>query len=128
MPNGSASPRSGWRRCSASAHRRTRGNSCKRLELRYLSRSRRPAGALIVKSPPRTGGRVISGVWYRVLWRVALVAAALALCCPGAAPAEEVTGAADNLRTGWYPDEPSLAPASVTESAFAQAVKTALKG
>jgi hypothetical protein len=67
-------------------------------------------------------------VWYRrVLCRVVLVAAALALCCAGSAFAE-VTGAADDLRTGWYPDEPSLAPGSVTESAFGQAFKASLKG
>jgi outer membrane protein assembly factor BamB len=62
-----------------------------------------------------------------VLWRVALVAAGFALCCTGSAVAE-VTGAADNLRTGWYPDEPSLAPGSVTPSAFGQAFQTPLKG
>jgi hypothetical protein len=67
-------------------------------------------------------------VWHRVLWRVALTAAATALCCAGSAPGEEVTGAADNLRTGWYPDEPSLAPASITESAFGQAFKRPLQG
>jgi hypothetical protein len=67
-------------------------------------------------------------VWYRrVLWRVALVAAGFALCCTGSAVAE-VTGAADNLRTGWYPDEPSLAPGSVTPSSFGQAFATHLQG
>jgi hypothetical protein len=49
------------------------------------------------------------------------------MCCAGSASAE-VTGAGDNLRTGWYPDEPSLAPASITEAAFGQAFKTQLKG
>jgi hypothetical protein len=51
----------------------------------------------------------------------------VALCCVSSAVAE-VTGAADDLRTGWYPDEPSLAPASVTEGSFGRAFKTQLKG
>jgi hypothetical protein len=55
------------------------------------------------------------------------VAAGLALCCAGSAFGE-VTSAADNLRTGWYPDEPSLAPGSITEAAFGQAFKTPLQG
>jgi hypothetical protein len=76
----------------------------------------------------KDGGTGISGVWFRwVLWRVMLVAVAGVLCCAGSAFAE-VTGAADSLRTGWYSDEPSLAPASVTESAFGQVFKTQLKG
>ncbi|HEV7584335.1 MAG TPA: choice-of-anchor D domain-containing protein, partial [Solirubrobacteraceae bacterium] len=56
-----------------------------------------------------------------------LLAAALILSCAGSAFGE-VTGAADNLRTGWYRDEPSLAPPSVTPSAFGQAFKTPLQG
>ncbi|MCW3027721.1 MAG: Pyrrolo-quinoline quinone [Solirubrobacterales bacterium] len=55
------------------------------------------------------------------------MAAALAVSCVGSASGE-VTGAADNLRTGWYPDEPSLSPASVTEGTFGQAFKTPLQG
>jgi outer membrane protein assembly factor BamB len=74
------------------------------------------------------GGWVILAVWCRRLSRgVALSGAAVALCCSTSASGE-VTGAADNLRTGWYPDEPSLAPASVTPSTFGQAFKTQLKG
>jgi iron transport multicopper oxidase len=60
-------------------------------------------------------------------WLAALLAAAVALCCAGSAFGQ-ATGAADNLRTGWYPDEPSLAPTSVTPGAFAQAFKTPLQG
>ena len=40
----------------------------------------------------------------------------------------EVTGAADNLRTGWYPDEPSLAPAQITQERFKQVFKRRLRG
>jgi PQQ-like domain len=40
----------------------------------------------------------------------------------------EVTGAADNLRTGWYPDEPSLTPALVSGGSFKQAFNKALVG
>jgi hypothetical protein len=65
--------------------------------------------------------------YQRGFWKVALVAAAVVLCYAGSASAE-VTGAADNLRTGWYPDEPALTPASVTPSAFGQAFKTQLNG
>jgi iron transport multicopper oxidase len=61
------------------------------------------------------------------LCRVALLASALALGCAGSALGE-VTGGADNLRTGWYPDEPSLAPGSVTPGAFGQAFRTPLQG
>ena len=40
----------------------------------------------------------------------------------------EVTGAADNLRTGWYPDEPSLTPALLRGGGFGQAFKLSLQG
>jgi outer membrane protein assembly factor BamB len=40
----------------------------------------------------------------------------------------EVTGAADNLRTGWYPDEPSLTPSLLSGGGFLQAFKDSLKG
>ncbi len=40
----------------------------------------------------------------------------------------EVTGAADNLRTGWYPDEPSLTPALLSGGGFGQAFKDSLQG
>jgi HYDIN/CFA65/VesB-like, Ig-like domain len=47
-------------------------------------------------------------------WRLAAIASvvAIAVCCTSAGVAgAEVTGANDNLRTGWYPDEPELGPA-----------------
>jgi PQQ-like domain len=40
----------------------------------------------------------------------------------------EVTGAADNLRTGWYPDEPSRTPSLLSGSNFKQVFKTSLEG
>jgi outer membrane protein assembly factor BamB len=57
----------------------------------------------------------------------AIAAAMLILACAGSAVAE-VTGAADNLRTGWYPDEPSLTPALLGGASFQEAFKTPLKG
>ncbi len=59
-------------------------------------------------------------------WGVAIIAVAmLALAGAGSARAE-VTGAADNLRTGWYPDEPSLSPSKL--SGVEQVFKTPLQG
>jgi len=40
----------------------------------------------------------------------------------------EVTSAADNLRTGWYPDEPSITPALLKGGGFQQVFKDSLKG
>jgi outer membrane protein assembly factor BamB len=40
----------------------------------------------------------------------------------------EVTGGADNLRTGWYSDEPSLTPALLSGSGFQQVFKDSLQG
>lgn len=51
----------------------------------------------------------------------------LALAGAGTAHAE-VTGAADNLRTGWYPDEPALTPTLVNGPTFGKAFDDELKG
>jgi hypothetical protein len=60
---------------------------------------------------------------------VGVIAAAMfALAGSGSALAAEVTGAADNLRTGWYPDEPSLAPAQITKERFKQVFEDRLEG
>lgn len=40
----------------------------------------------------------------------------------------EVTGASENLRTGWYQDEPSLTPAVLEGGSFEQVFKTPLQG
>ena len=60
---------------------------------------------------------------------VAMIAVAtLALAGAGSAFGE-VTGAADNLRTGWYPDEPSLTPAKLSKAAaFSRSSRASLKG
>ena len=64
----------------------------------------------------------------RLRWLLgALPVAMLVLACAGPAFAE-VTGAADNLRTGWYPDEPSLTPSLLSGSNFKQVFKTSLEG
>src|ERR1700685_3126701 len=64
----------------------------------------------------------------RLRWLLgALPVAMLVLACAGPAFAE-VTGAADNLRTGWYPDEPSLTPALLSGGGFKQTFKASLEG
>src|SRR3954453_4376317 len=63
--------------------------------------------------------------------RVAFVLfALLALACAGASPAlaPRVTNAGDDLRTGWYPDEPSLTPQLVSGGTFGQLWSTAVDG
>jgi hypothetical protein len=44
------------------------------------------------------------------------------------AAATVITNAADNLRTGWYPDQAALAPDTVAGSNFGQLFSTALNG
>ena len=56
-----------------------------------------------------------------------LTLTALALASTGSAFAE-VTGAADNLRTGWYADEPSLTPELLKSKHFEQVFETKLTG
>jgi outer membrane protein assembly factor BamB len=56
-----------------------------------------------------------------------IVVAVITLAGAGSAVAE-VTGAADNLRTGWYPDEPSLTPALLSGASFQQVFKRPLQG
>ena len=56
-----------------------------------------------------------------------LTLTALALASTGSAFAE-VTGAADNLRTGWYADEPSLTPELLKSKNFEQVFETKLTG
>jgi hypothetical protein len=58
---------------------------------------------------------------------LALALAAI-LALAGAASAAEVTGAADDLRTGWYPDEPALTPALLAGGSFQQVFKASLQG
>ena len=60
-------------------------------------------------------------------FRVLALVAFLVLLAAGQALAD-VTGAADDLRTGWYPDEPSLTPALVAGGSFEQAFDRTLPG
>ncbi len=63
-----------------------------------------------------------------VRWWLGLLGA-VTLSVAATAPAlADVTGAADNLRTAWYPDEPSLAPAQLSTERFKQAFDDTLKG
>src|SRR5437660_120358 len=62
------------------------------------------------------------------LWLWIAAAAMLAAAVTPSAAAGEVTGASDNLRTGWYPDEPSLS-GQVAAGKFKQAFENKeLKG
>src|SRR5690242_11911785 len=54
----------------------------------------------------------------RVLIGVLAVVACLGLA--GAAMADGITNSADDLRTGWYPDEPSITPGLVSGNTFGQ--------
>jgi hypothetical protein len=58
------------------------------------------------------------------------IAGALLVVLPSSsALAGEVTAAGDNLRTGWYPDEPALAPSQLNaEEGFARVFTDELKG
>ncbi|MGA2164954.1 MAG: hypothetical protein ABSH36_10860 [Solirubrobacteraceae bacterium] len=58
---------------------------------------------------------------------VLVVVAFLVMLAAGHTSAD-VTGAADDLRTGWYPDEPSLTPALVAGGSFQQAFDRTLPG
>jgi hypothetical protein len=59
---------------------------------------------------------------------IAAVLAMLALACAAAAAAEPVTASNDALRTGWYPDEPKLDPATVGGGKFGQIFETPVEG
>jgi hypothetical protein len=64
----------------------------------------------------------------RLRWLLGVLPVAmLVLACAGPTFAE-VTGAADNLRTGWYPDEPSLTPALLSGGSFQRVFKDHLQG
>ncbi len=65
--------------------------------------------------------------WGVAVLGMALLSLTLAASALAVEPAE-VTGAHDNLRTGWYPDEPLLAPDLVTEPRFKEVFKTPLHG
>ena len=61
----------------------------------------------------------------------ALAAMACAVTAATASPAAAAvlpTNAADNLRTGWYPDQPGLAPATVGGSQFGRLFKAPVTG
>src|ERR1035437_1071898 len=67
----------------------------------------------------------------RPRWSLALalmLALGALLALAGTAAAEGVTGAADDLRTGWYADEPALTPAAVTGGGFQRVFKASLQG
>ena len=56
----------------------------------------------------------------RCSWAAALIALLASLALAGAAAADGVTNAGDDLRTGWYPDEGALTPQLVSGGTFGQ--------
>jgi hypothetical protein len=82
---------------------------------------------------PRSGTTVprrMSAIRSRRLpqWLLGVSAVAIFILAGTGSALAEVTGAADNLRTGWYPDEPSLTPSLLSGSNFKPVFKTPLKG
>ena len=61
-------------------------------------------------------------------WLGVAVVAMLALAGSGSALAAVVTGAHDDLRTGWFSDEPSITPALLKSGRFEQVFEQKLKG
>ena len=78
---------------------------------------------------PRVGRRMrrlTSGILVAVLSAGGLVAVALASPVPAAA--DVTTNSADNLRTGWYGNQPALSPAAVGAADFGQLGSMAVAG
>jgi len=62
-------------------------------------------------------------------WGLGVIATAIcAVASASSAPAAEVTGEAENLRTSWYHDEPALAPGQITKGRFKQVFNDTLTG
>ena len=63
-------------------------------------------------------------------WRSSLVVlvSALSLVFTGAAMASGVTNSSDDLRTGWYPDEPGISPQIVSGGTFGQLWSASVAG
>jgi hypothetical protein len=61
-------------------------------------------------------------------WGLGVIAVAILVLAGAGSAFADVTGAADDLRTGWYPDEPALTPAVVSGGAFQQVFKATLHG
>jgi hypothetical protein len=61
-------------------------------------------------------------------WLLGAIAVAIFIQAASGAAFAEVTGAADNLRTGWYPDEPSLTHARLSGGGFQPVFKDSLHG
>jgi outer membrane protein assembly factor BamB len=61
-------------------------------------------------------------------WLLGVIAMVILVLASAGSAFAEVTGGADNLRTGWYPDEPSLTPALLSGGGFQQVFKDSLQG
>ncbi|HZR96660.1 MAG TPA: choice-of-anchor D domain-containing protein, partial [Gaiellaceae bacterium] len=77
---------------------------------------------------PQRGRRFGSHSW----WLALALAIACVLLAPGGraqgATPGDATMAGDNLRTGWYPDQPSLSPQVVSGGTFGQIFSTTVQG
>jgi outer membrane protein assembly factor BamB len=61
-------------------------------------------------------------------WLLGVTAVAIFIPVGASSAFAEVTGAADNLRTGWYPDEPGLTQSLLKGGTFKEVFKHQLKG
>jgi outer membrane protein assembly factor BamB len=62
-----------------------------------------------------------------VRWTLAIITVAVVALAGAGSAFAEVTGASENLRTGWYPDEPSLTPALLAGGGFQPLFKDSLQ-
>lgn len=59
---------------------------------------------------------------------IAVLCTAFLFACTGQALASEITNSGDDLRTGWYPNEPSITPELVSGGTFGQLWSAAVEG
>ena len=64
----------------------------------------------------------------RRVWRLTFAVLAVFVLLAAQASASVVTNAGDDLRTGWYPESPSLTPGLVSGGSFGQLFSTAVSG
>lgn len=65
--------------------------------------------------------------WLRA-WGLAVIALAISTFVTAGPAHADVTGASEDLRTGWYPDEPLLSPARVASGHFEKTFEDKLQG
>src|SRR6202035_2679106 len=75
--------------------------------------------------------RTIKTPWRVLMRRICAISMALVLLCAllaGEALGSGITNSGDDLRTGWYPDEPSLTPQLLTGGSFGQLWSATVSG